>query len=179
MEKINWTFFIFYCSFFVQVFSAVCIPSSCIDGQVHLVCLIHLQTDNFRLFLRQQMTNFRLHNVQTANGLRKKFPVLPFSVFGLEWQHIYTHIYIDIDIFIFIYLLQYWYIYMLPFQYIYIYIRKTEQTENGSFYFLQTENAKQKFVFFGQKTVNDNRLLMFQQTCPSMQFSPTNRWRPC
>jgi hypothetical protein len=47
-----------------------------IDGQVCLVRVVRLQTDNFRLFLpklkaKEQMTNFRLHDEQTVNGLRK------------------------------------------------------------------------------------------------------------
>jgi hypothetical protein len=42
------------------------IPAS-IDGQVRLVCL---QMDNFCLFLRQTI-NFRLHDEQIANGLKK------------------------------------------------------------------------------------------------------------
>ncbi len=49
---------------------------SYIDGQVHLV---HLQTDNFHLFLRQQTANFPLHNAQRVNGLRN-IPGPLFSV---------------------------------------------------------------------------------------------------
>ncbi len=49
----------------------------CIDGPVCLVRLVHLvrlQTDNFHMFLRQQMdktTNNFLHDEQMVNGLRK------------------------------------------------------------------------------------------------------------
>ncbi len=36
---------------------------------------------------------------------------------------------------------------------------------------LQMENRKQKFVFFSRQMINSNRRLLFQQTCPSMQYS--------
>jgi hypothetical protein len=54
-----------------------------IDGQVRLV---RLQMDNFCLFLRKQMdrlTNFRLHNEQTVNGLRK---IASTSVFHFPFE---------------------------------------------------------------------------------------------
>jgi hypothetical protein len=40
------------------------------------------------------MTNFRLHDEQMVNGLRK---IVCASIFCLKWQHIY--IYIDIEIY--------------------------------------------------------------------------------
>ncbi len=56
-------------------------------------------------------------------------------------------------------------IYMLPFQYI-LYIRKTK-TANFRLFFA---NRKRKFVFLGRQTINGNRRLLFQQTCPSMHW---------
>ncbi len=47
---------------------------SFIDGEVRLFHLVRLQTDSFGLFLRQQneqRKNFRFHDEQTENGLRK------------------------------------------------------------------------------------------------------------
>ncbi len=39
--------------------------------EIRLVRIVHLQTDNFPLFLHQQKTTyFRLHDEQTVNGLR-------------------------------------------------------------------------------------------------------------
>jgi hypothetical protein len=32
------------------------------------------------------------------------------------------------------------------------------------------ENGKRKFVYLGRQTINGNRHLMFQQTCPSMRI---------
>jgi hypothetical protein len=56
----------------IQCFSEVCpVTVINIDGQV---CLVHLQIDNFYLFLRKQTDkekNFRLHDEQMVNGLRK------------------------------------------------------------------------------------------------------------
>jgi hypothetical protein len=40
------------------------------DGQVLLIRLVHLQTDNFRLFLRPQ-TDDDEHDEQTVSGLRE------------------------------------------------------------------------------------------------------------
>jgi hypothetical protein len=79
------------------------------------------------------MTNFRLHDEQTVNGLRK---IAWASVFLLKRQHIYIDVYIEIYIYIsiclslsisslYLYLYLYISIYMLPFQYISIYT-KTE-----------------------------------------------------
>jgi hypothetical protein len=34
--------------------------------------------------------------------------------------------------------------------------------------FATNGNGKQKFVFIGWQTINSNRLMTFQQTCPSM-----------
>jgi hypothetical protein len=56
-----------------------------IDGQVRLV---HFQKDNFCLFFRKhsdKRQNFRLHDEQTVNGLRK---IAWASVFRLKLQHI-------------------------------------------------------------------------------------------
>ncbi len=45
------------------------------------------------------------------------------------------------------------------------------KTEMGNFLlFAAYGNEKQKFVFLGQQTLNDNRRLLFQQTCPSMNI---------
>ncbi len=72
------------------------------DGQVglvHLVRLVHLQTDTFRLSLHKkngQTTNFRLHDEQPVNGLRK---IVLFSVFRLIWQHAN----ININMYIYVY----------------------------------------------------------------------------
>jgi hypothetical protein len=74
---------------------------------------------------------------------------------------------------------------MLTFQYIYISIfteigtdgerkllfvrckRKTERANFLCFY----GKGKWKFVFLGRHTLNGNRHLLFQQTCPSMYFT--------
>jgi hypothetical protein len=54
-----------------------------VDG---LICLVRLQTANFRLFLRQQMgqtTNFRLGDEHMVKVLRN-IPRFPFSVYCLN-----------------------------------------------------------------------------------------------
>ncbi len=47
--------------------------------------------------------------------------------------------------------------------------KKKQQT---SVCFLQMENSRWKFVFFGRQTINGNRRLLFRQICPSMPPSP-------
>jgi hypothetical protein len=60
---------------------------------------------------------------------------------------------------------------MPTYEYIYLYAAismysiYTEKTENGNFR-LFSANGKWKFVFLGQQTMNGNRCLLFQQTCP-------------
>ncbi len=60
-----------------------------IDGQVRLV---RLQTDNFPLFLRKKTDKkndkFRLHNVQTMNGLRKIAWASVFRLLPFQYIHI-------------------------------------------------------------------------------------------
>jgi hypothetical protein len=48
------------------------------------------------------------------------------------------------------------------------YKRKTEAAIFGLF--AANGNGKRKFVFLGRQTINGNRRLLFQQTCPSMLF---------
>ncbi len=64
-----------------------------IDGQVRLIRLVCLQRENFWGFFQTngQTTNFCLHKEQKVYGLTKS-PGLPFSVFRLKQQHIYTYI---------------------------------------------------------------------------------------
>jgi hypothetical protein len=74
---------------YVQVYEWVYVwdldPVLNMDGQVRLVRLVRLQTDNFYLFLSKQTTNFCLHDEPTVNGLRK---IAWASVFRLKQQHI-------------------------------------------------------------------------------------------
>jgi hypothetical protein len=64
--------------------------------------------------------------------------------------------------------------------------RKTELMKNGNFHwfvcckqkkemansclFAANGNGKRKFVFLSRQTINGNRRLVFQQTCPSMPW---------
>ncbi len=59
---------------------------------------------------------------------------------------------------------------MLPFQYKYIYTKWNYQKRALFVCLLQTEdvNGTVPFVFLGRQTINDNRRLLFQQTCLSM-----------
>jgi hypothetical protein len=136
--------------------------------------LICLQTNKLSFVssaTNGQATNFRLHDEQTLSGLGNNFPGHPFSVEKAAYIYIYIYTYIQIYmlrqiyrsrfiyIYLYIYICIYICIYKLMFQSIYtvcIYIRKKE-----------TANGKGKFVFLGQLTINGNRRLLFQQTCPS------------
>ncbi len=57
-----------------------------IDRQVSLIYLVRLQTDNFRLFLCQQMDKR-----QTSTKSKRKSPGLPFSIFRLKQPHVYIY----------------------------------------------------------------------------------------
>jgi hypothetical protein len=43
--------------------------------------------------------------------------------------------------------------------------------------FTANGNGKQKFVFLGRQTINDNRQLLFQQTCQSMAILMDTEWQ--
>ncbi len=83
---------------------------------------------------------------------------------------------------------------LLPFQYIYIHVyiyiymeNRTNRKRNFPFVCCKwkTETAnfclfaaygRRKFVFLGQQTINSNRRLLFQQTCPSMPLGSMVIW---
>ncbi len=56
----------------------------CIEGQVYVVHLVRLLTDNFSSSTNGQTTTFRLHNVQIVNRLMK---IAWASVLHLKQQH--------------------------------------------------------------------------------------------
>ncbi len=73
-----------------------------------------LRTNNFVSSSTNGRTvNFRLHDEQTVNGLRKSFG-LSFSTVRLKGQHIYTYIYAAVSIYI--------YTVYICMMYVYIYI---------------------------------------------------------
>jgi hypothetical protein len=143
-----------------------------VDGHVHLG---HLLTDTFHLSSSKNRptTIFRFHDEQTVNELTK---IAWASVSCLERQHIYVYTYTyffnDPEP----------YSEKMPVPQPWYNIRKTELTEKRNFRFFckrKTETAnlrlfaangmeKRTFVFLGQRTINGNRRLLFQQTCPSM-----------
>jgi hypothetical protein len=48
------------------------------------------------------------------------------------------------------------------------------KTETANFHlFAANENGKRRFVILGRQTINGNRRLLFQQTCPSMPIGFT------
>ncbi len=53
----------------------------------------------------------------------------------------------------------------------YVCMYKGKQKWQTSVWFAENGNEKQNFVFLGQQTINGNRRLLFQQTCPSMYTS--------
>ncbi len=145
-----------------------------IDGQVSLVPLIRLQTDNFRLFLRQQ-TDKRQTFVCTMSKRqtdKEKSPGLLFFCFPFK-KAAYTrsrthdaqppppHTHTTCT-------------HKPPSPH----PQKTEPTENGNFrifaangkrkrktsvYLAANGNGKRKSVFLGRKTINGNRRLLFSK----------------
>ncbi len=54
-------------------------------------------------------------------------------------------------------------------------VGKKRNTETSNFHWFAA-NGKRKFVFLGRQTINSNRPLLLQQTCPSMGIN--NRYCP-
>jgi hypothetical protein len=132
------------------------------DGQVRLVRFIRLQTDNFRLFLRQQTDkrNDKLLFVQLANGKLKKENRLCFRFLFETDRYRYRYIdkYKDICIHIFVYI----YIYICCRFNIYIYTRKTQITEKANFRLFSAKGKRKTEVCFPWSAkINGNRRLLF------------------
>jgi hypothetical protein len=120
-------------------------------GQVRLV---RLQTDNFRLFLRQQTNKRQLPFARWANGKRIKENRMgfrfPFSVWCL-----YLHVN------------------GIPHaengtngkrQLPFVFFKRETEMANFRFFFVcwKLKRKKRKFVFLGRRTINGNPRLLFQ-----------------
>ncbi len=122
------------------------------------------------------MTNFRLHDEQTVNGLRK----IAWGSFSLWNGSIYIYKYCR-------------YIYINVYVALLIYIHIWKMTTFICLLHIRNRNDTLPFIFCWRKmevcfpwmaTINGNRRLLFQQTCPSMpavpKYCPWNYWTmPC
>ncbi len=63
-------------------------------------------------------------------------------------------------------------------QLLFVGCKQKMETENFRL-FAENRNIKGKFVFLGRQTMNGNRRLLFQQTCPSMPLSILSAFSLC
>jgi hypothetical protein len=86
------------------------------------------------------MTNFRLHDEQTVNGVKKNWLSFRFlfetAAFIRKWQLSFAQ-----------------------------YAASSKHKLQTSVFF--SANRKRNFVFLGWQKINSNGCLLFQQTCPS------------
>ncbi len=126
-----------------------------IDGQVHLVHLVRLQTDNFCLFLCQQtgqMTNVRLPEEQTVNRLRK-IVYLDICFLFETVAYIYSSVFC-VFLYVYVYMVMEW-------QLLFVCCKWKTETTNDQL-FAANGNQQRKFASLGWQMINSCRRFLFQ-----------------